>query len=404
MPTNVILPRIDSAMMEGTIQEWKKKEGDPVSKGDVLYILETEKVTFEVEAEIDGILEKIFYREGDSVQVGMVVAVILQPGENASDITDESASRQYESTQMEEETVPSNVAKNEVRTRDKPKKTKATPAAKRMAKELNIDITQIEGSGPGGRINKEDVEKYVSFPKAPETPQEPIAEEIKELSSMRRTIARRMSESFQSTPHFFLASDVDMSELIVAREKLLPSVATRSKNGVRLTFTDLFVAIIAAALEEHPEINVSWAEGSVRIRQEVNIGIAVNLENGLVVPVMRNVNRKKLYEIADVRAALVEKARTGKLMPDDMRGGSLTITNLGMYGIDRCYPIINPPESCILGFGRIREVPVVCGAEIRVSSVMTVSLAVDHRVLDGAMGSDFLKRIKELMENPLLVI
>lgn len=219
---------------------------------------------------------------------------------------------------------------------------------------------------------------------------------------MRKTIARRMTESFQSVPHFSLTVEVDMHELKRVREALLTT--TEKRTGIRITYTDLFIKIVARAVEDNPAINVSWAGDALSRHHTIDIGVAVNVENGLVVPVLKEANKKSLEEIAKNRADLVDRARKGKLLPAEMKGGSLTVSNLGMHGIDQFNPIINPPESCILGIGRTVEKPVVREGIMVIRPMTKLTLSIDHRVLDGGSGSRFLQRISELIENPLLMM
>jgi pyruvate dehydrogenase E2 component (dihydrolipoamide acetyltransferase) len=397
MATEVVLPRIDAGMTQGTIVEWKKKKGDWVKKGEILYVLETEKVSVEVEAPESGILSEVMAKAGDVVTVGTVVAFLLQVGERLPEIP--------EQVKVEiKEGIPAapkieTVEKFEAAQEATP--IKASPLAKRMAKEHNIDLSGIEGTGPEGRITKEDVMQVAD--KAKKTAAGPIIqEEVLPLSSMRRTIARRMIESFQSAPHFYLTVEVDMEELRKAREKLRPSI--EKITGVRLTYTDLLIKIVANSIEGHPGINVRWGGDGIERLRDINIGLAIAVEDGLIVPVIRQANAKSLIEIVRIRADFGQRAEEGRIRLDDMRGGSLTLTNLGMFGIDQFSAIINPPESSILAIGRIADRPAVHNGQIVIRPRMNLTFSIDHRVLDGVSGSRFLQRIKELIEHPLLLI
>jgi pyruvate dehydrogenase E2 component (dihydrolipoamide acetyltransferase) len=349
------------------------------------------------------------------VAVGVIVAYILSPGEKMpQELGKTSGAGEPQETPVsadvpkKDEQVQREAASNEGRI-------KATPIAKKIAKELSVDLSMVTGTGPAGRINREDVERFAESRSRPqktekktEEPQsqpqktEMKADDIIAMSSMRKTIARRMTESFQSTPHFFLTVEVDMHELKQVRESLLAIIEKRT--GIRVTFTDLFIKIVAHAVEDNPAINVSWAEDALSVHHEINVGVAVNVENGLVVPVLKEANKKSLEEIAKNRLDLVDRARKGKLLPSEMKGGSLTISNLGMLGIDQFNPIINPPESCILGIGRTVEKPVVREGAVIIRPMVNLTLSIDHRVLDGGSGSKFLQRIGELIENPLLMM
>lgn len=390
MATEVILPRIDPGMSEGTIREWKKKEGDWVEKGEVLFILETEKVTFEVEAEESGILGKVLAKTGDVVPVGKIVAFIVQPGEEVPEIP----------VKPREAVVPAEKAK----ATEQPTAIKASPLAKSVAKEHGIDLSLIKGTGPGGRITKGDVMQVIEGAKkaevAPTLEEEPG--ETIPLSSMRRTIARRMVESFQSAPHFYLSVEVDAKELSQVREELTPYI--ERLTGIRLTYTDLLLKITAQALKQHPEINSTWTRDGIKRLNNVNLGLAIAVEGGLIVPVLGQANTKSLAEITTMRADFAGRATQGKIRLDEMRGGSLTLTNLGMFGIDQFNAIINPPESCILAVGRIMDKPIVYNGEIAIRPRMNITLSIDHRILDAASGSNFLQTIKELVEQPMLMV
>jgi pyruvate dehydrogenase E2 component (dihydrolipoamide acetyltransferase) len=397
MAAEVVLPRIDAGMTQGTIIEWRKKGGDWVKKGEILYVLETEKVTFEVEAPESGILSEVMAKPGDVVIVGTVVAFILQPGEEVPEIPTrvKVEIKEGKPPAQKIETVEKFAAAEEATA------LKASPLAKRIAKEHNIDLSLVEGSGPEGRITKEDVMQVIDGAK--KNALGPIGqEEILPLSSMRRTIARRMIESFQAAPHFYLSVEVDAEELRKARAKLMPSI--EKITGIRLTYTDLLIKITAKALEGHPEINVTWAGDGIKRLRNINLGLAIAVADGLIVPVICQANTRSLTEIVSMRADFGQRAAQGKIRLDEMRGGSLTLTNLGMFGIDQFNAIINPPESSILAIGRIAEKPVVHNGQIGIRPRMNLTFSIDHRVLDGVLGSRFLQSLKELIEQPILLI
>lgn len=395
MATEIILPKLDEAMVSGRIVNWQKKEGDWVEKGEIVFVLETEKVTFEVEAPESGILSGIKAKAGDVVPVGQVVAFILQPGETIPEIPRPIA-------QVKKGT------KEAPQTKEKAKEAggiKISPVARKIAEEHGIDISLVAGTGPHGRIVKEDVLQAVEEAnKVKEV--EPGAEKVEgakplAMSLMRETIAHRMTQSFQSAPHFYLSVDVDVKELGRMREELVSSI--EKAVGVRLTYTDLLLKIVAKAVEDHPEINVTWTDAGIKKLSEINIGLAVAVEAGLIVPVIRQVNLKSLADIACARSDISKRASEGKITLSEMRGGSLTLTNLGMFGIDRFEAIINPPESCILAVGRIAEKPTVVKGEVTIRPQMNLTLSLDHRVLDGISGARLLGRIKELIEQPFLI-
>jgi len=403
MATKVIMPKLGLTMTEGTITEWKKTEGEAVEKGEILYVLETEKVTFEVEAPESGILGKIVAKEGDVIPVGGIVAYILQPGEKLTDIPEPVVEAE---TKEEEIKVPAEAAKPIAERAKLSEGVKISPLARRIAEEHNVDISTLMGTGPEGRIVKEDVLRAVEegkiAAKPPTEKESSVEEKTVPLSSMRKTIARRMVESFQSAPHFFLTMEVDTRELEEVRQQLIPSV--EEKVGTRLTITDLLTKMVATALEEHPEMNCSFIDGSVKLFSWIDIGLVTAVEGGLMVPVIRQANKLSLPQLARVRAELTEKARERKVSLDEITGSTFTISNLGMFGIDQFSAILQPPEGAILAVGRIINKPVALEGEIVIRPRMTLTLSIDHRVLDGVSGAGFLQRVKELIEKPTFLL
>jgi len=390
MAVAVILPKLDEAMRTGRIIKWLKKEGDRVEKGDVLFELETEKVTFEIEAEQSGILSNVRAKAGDAVPVGTTIAFILQPGEVAPEVAEPVAKA--------EGAVPVEVPRVA-----KEVEVKASPVAKKIAKEHNIDLSLVKGTGPGGRITREDVLQAVEESQAVTAPpvrEEPelAEEEIVPLSSMREIIASRMTESFQ-VPHFYQTIEVDTTELSKAREQLMPFI--ESKTGIRLTLTDLIIKIAAKALEDNPSVNCTYMDGAVKLFKRIDIGLVTAVEGGLVVPVIHQANIKSLAEIAQVRAELVQKARDRKLSMEEMRGSTFTISNMGMFGIDQVSAIIQPPEAAILAVSRIADRAVVRDGEIVIRPMMNLTISIDHRILDGVIAATFLQSLKNYIENPI---
>jgi len=391
MAVAIIFPKLDEAMRSGKIVRWVKNEGDWVEKGEVILEIETEKTAFEIEAEVSGILSKMMVKAGDEVLVGATIAFILQPGEEAPEVPEPVVVRTKGEKQVETPKVTKET-----------KAIKASPLAKNIAKERNIDLSLVAGTGPGGRITKEDVlraleaGKAVTAPAAREEP-ELAEEEIVPLSSMREVIARRMMESFQ-TPHFYLTVEVDAQELGETRNQLIP--ITESKTGIRLTLTDLIIKIVAKALEDNPSLNCSYVDGAVKLFKRIDIGLVTAVEGGLVVPVIRQANKKSLAEIAQARAELVQKARERTLSKEEMTGSTFTISNLGMFEIDQFNAILQPPEAAILAVGRIADKAVVRNGEILIRPMMALTLSIDHRVLDGVLGAQFLQSLKNYIENP----
>lgn len=404
MAVAVIMPKLDEAMRTGRIVKWIKKEGDRVEKGDVILEIETEKTAFEIEAEEVGILSKVMAKEGDDVPVGATVVFVLQPGEKIPEVPEPIAEAK------EEVPVEKLKVTNEAETikASSSGTIKASPLAKNIAKEHNIDLSLVTGTGPGGRITKEDVlqavedskTKVVATPPAREEP-EVTEEKIVPLSSMREIIARRMSESFQS-PHFYLTVEIDTQKLGETRKQLIPLV--ESKTGIRLTITDLIVKMVAKALEDNPLVNCSYVDGSVQLFKRIDIGLVTAVEGGMVVPVIRQADRKPLTEIAQARAELTQKARDRKLTKEEMTRSTFTISNLGMFGIDQFSAILQPPEAAILAVGRITDRVVARDGEIIIRPMMTLTLSIDHRVLDGVIGAEFLQSLKNYIENPVTMI
>ncbi len=382
MAVAVILPKLDEAMHTGTIVKWLKKEGTKVEKRESILEIETEKVTFEIEAEESGILSKIMVKVGDEVPVGTTIAFILKPGEKAP-------------------RVPQLTVR--VKEEAQAKAIKASPLAKTIAKEHNIDLSIVVGTGPGGRITKEDVLRSLEKGKVAATPSaqeesELVEEELVPLSSMRKTIARRMTESFQ-TPHFYMTVEVDSQELEKKRKHLIPLI--ESETGIRLTVTDLMIKMVAKALEDNSSMNCAYVDGSVKLFKRIDIGLVISVEEGLVVPVIRQANKKPLAEITQLRTELVQKAKDGKLSMEEMRGSTFTISSMGMFGVDQFSAILQPPEAAILAIGRIADKAVVREDKIVIRPMMTLTLSIDHRVLDAAVGANFLQSLKNYIENPV---
>ena len=400
MAIKVTMPKLGLTMTEGTITEWKKKEGEQVEEKEIIYVLETEKVTYEVEAPAPGTLGKIVAREGAIVPVGGVVAYILQAGETLADI----AELAVEKAEAEE---PIETKKAAVETPKTPGEVKISPLARKMAEEHGIDISTLKGSGPEGRIVKEDILQAVGESKtvaeaAAKEEVTPGEEETVPLTSMRKAIARRMAESFQSAPHFYLTIEVDTRELDKLLQELIPTA--ESKTGIRLIYSDLLTKIAAMALEENPEMNRAFANGGAKVFRRIDIGLVAAVEGGLIVPVIRQANQKSVVEIAKDRAELTEKAKQHKLSPAEMTGSTFTIFNLEAFGIDQFSAIIQPPEGAILAVSRPTEKPVAIQDEIVIRPMISLTLSIDHRILDGVIGANFLQRVKELIENPVFML
>jgi len=380
----VTMPKLSVAMKDGTIVKWFKKEGEAVKEGEVLFEVETQKVSNEIEAPASGILCKILAPEGSIVPVGELIAIITEPGEELPPIEE-----------IKKPTVPTGIEK----------KAKVSPLARKLAEEYKIDLTKIRGTGPDGQIVKEDVLRAVEEAKVvPAVPVAPSPTELVEtaevvtLTDMRKTIAERLSHSYREAVHVTMTMEVDMSEIRRLRQRLLPEIKEKAK--VSLSYTDMLVKAVAIAIKKNPIINSTLEADQIKILKPINIGVAVALEDGLIVPVIRNADKKSLIEIASCLRDLTEKAKQKSLSLDDVTGGTFTISNLGMFGVDTFSPIINPPQSAILGVGAIKDKPVVMDGQITIKPIMTLTLVFDHRILDGATAAVFLKTIKEILEKP----
>ena len=407
MPVEIVMPKLGLTMTEGLIVEWRKKEGDPVKKGDILFVLETEKVTYEVEAPEDGALGKILVKEQETVPVGAVVAILLKPGESAVEVTAAPvAAPKAEAASPAPAAASSAAAPTAVAPSGG--RVKATPLAKKIAKELGIDLSAVAGTGPGGRILREDVEKAkASGIKAPAAAAPaaaaPSAEEkLVPFTGMRRTIAKKMLQSKLEAAQTYMSNTVDASNLQRYREALLPFV--EKKYGVRLTITDLMMKVTGAALREHPVVNTRWTEKGVLYLPEVHMGMAMALDEGLIVPVIKSINAKSLGQIAVDRTALIKKGKTNSFLPDDIKGSTFTLSAMGMFGIEQFTAIINQPENAILGVAAIIDKPVVVKGQIVIRPMMNVNLSYDHRTIDGAEAGKFMQTLKAFIEEPVLIL
>jgi pyruvate dehydrogenase E2 component (dihydrolipoamide acetyltransferase) len=409
MPIDIIMPKLGLTMTEGIIVEWKKNEGEEIKKGDILFVLETEKVTYEVEAPEDGILGKIIVHAQEAVPVGAIVAYLLRPGENAvalstmaiAALPDKSAPAA--SAQV---APPSGTAQSLKVASDR---IKATPLAKKMAKVMGLNLDGITGSGPAGRITREDIEKaQIAAKEKMAVP--PLAQsmagaapervgKVVPFTSMRRTIAKKMLASKVEAAQAYMGNTIDATRISVLRKILLPRI--EKKCGVRVTITDILMKITGAALLEHPVINTRWTDQGILFLPDVHMGMAMALDEGLIVPVIRDINKKSYSQIAEDRVQLIQKGKKNKFLPDDIKGGTFTLSAMGMFGLETFTAIINQPENAILAVGAIIEKPAVVAGEIVVRPMMTVNLTYDHRAIDGAEAGKFMRTLKEMLEEPL---
>jgi pyruvate dehydrogenase E2 component (dihydrolipoamide acetyltransferase) len=417
MSNQVTLPRLGQGMESGVIVKWLKSEGEEVEKGEPLYELDTEKVTQEVEADASGVLLKILANEGEEIEVGKAIAVIGEAGEEVlapegesedpTEVAEEDKEEEGEPApereeEREEGREAGTDAPSEPEQRANGGRVKASPLARRIAKERGIDLAQLRGTGPDGRIVAEDVERAEVRPTASEPARvtERGRVEVVKLNQMRKTIARRMTEAWEA-PVFQISMSADMSASIRLREALLERV---EEGGVRPTYSDILNKVVALALMRHRDMNAHFAGDEVWLFPTANIGIAVAVPHGLVVPVIRSCETKTIPEIAAARADIVGRTREGKLRTEDLEEGTFTISNLGMYGVERFTAVLNPPQAGILAVGAIEERAVVEEGELEIQPRMDLTLTVDHRSVDGATASEFLRTVKSFLEEPGLAL
>ncbi len=409
MPVEIVMPKLGLTMSEGLIIEWKKKEGDQVKKGEILFVLQTEKVTFEVESPADGVLGKILVGENETVAVSTVVAYILEPGEDISHLGEVAVPPLAGPIQTEEAAAPhvggGPVPVEHAKGREGGR-VKASPLAQKIAKAHNMDIRSIRGTGPAGRIVREDVERAIEEQKgkaAPvvEPPEEEVSQRLVAFTGMRRAIAKNMMASKLETAQTYMSNAVDASKIVELRKDLLPYMEERF--GVRITITDVIMKIAGAAIREHPIMNSRWTDNGILYLQEVHMGMAMALPDGLIVPVIRDINKKSLGQIALDRVELMRKGKEKQFLPDDISGSTFTVSSMGMYGVEYFTANINVPESAILGIGAIIDKPVAIDKQVVVRPIMNVTLSYDHRIIDGAEAGKFMRTLKTLMENPIVM-
>ena len=406
MPVEIVMPKLGLTMTEGLIVEWRKKEGDPVTKGDILFVLETEKVTFEVEAPEDGTIGKILVKEQETVPVGAIVAYLLKPGESTAAITATPAAAPRAEAASPAPAAASAAAAAPAAPAGG--RVKASPLARKVAREYGIDLAAVAGTGPGGRVLRQDVEKAKAAgtqkpAAAAPAPAAPAAEEkLVPFTGMRRTIAKKMLQSKVESAQTYMSNTVDASKLQQYREALLPFV--EKKYGVRLTITDLMMKVTAAALREHPVVNTRWTDKGILYLPEVHMGMAMALDEGLIVPVIKSINSKSLGQIAVDRTALIKKGKTNSFLPDDIKGSTFTLSAMGMFGIEQFTAIINQPENAILGVAAIIDKPVVVKGQIVIRPMMNVNLSYDHRTIDGAEAGKFMQTLKAFIEDPVMIL
>ncbi len=393
MAIKIIMPKIGLTMMEGKIVQWRKKEGDKVEKGEILFVFETEKTTFEVEAPESGILARIFFQVEETVPVGATVGLVVEKEEEFLALS-EGEPR----APLDERGKPS-----PQKTMAPASRIRGTPLAKRIAKEKGLDLKSISGTGARGRIRRMDVERTLAKRPAEPAPSPGVrAGTLVKFTGMRRMIAQKMLASKVETAQAYMSNTIDATKILEVRERLNPVI--EKEVGVRLTITDLLMKISAAAISLHPIMNTRWTPEGILWLESIHMGMAMALEEGLIVPVIWEIEKKSLAKIAQTRAELVRKGEKGELTPDDLKGSTFTVSSLGMYGVEEFTAIINQPESAILALGAILDKPVVVNKEVVVRPIMTVNLSYDHRVIDGAKAAQFMKTLKILSEDPILTL
>lgn len=415
----VRMPKLSDTMTEGVVAEWHKNVGDKVESGDLLAEIETDKATMEFESFQEGVLLYRGVEKGEAGPVDSILAILGEEGEDYSALLKEDAAaeekeekpadKKQEESKVEQPKPEAAEVKAEKResTQEKPiakpdtgGRIIASPLARKLAEEKGIDLADVEGSGDGGRIVKRDIESYQ--PKVAAIGAQAVGEESyteENVSQMRKTIAKRLAESKFTAPHFYLTIELDMENAMAARKAINENI-----KPAKISINDMVIKAAAAALRKHPQVNASWLEDKIRYNHHIHIGVAVAVDEGLLVPVVRFADQKPMTQINAEVVEMAEKARTKKLQPKDWEGNTFTVSNLGMFGIEEFTAIINPPDACILAIGTIVEKPVVKNGAIVIGHTMKVTLSCDHRVVDGAVGSAFLNTFKKYIENPVMML
>ena len=416
----VYMPKLSDTMTEGVVAAWNKKVGEDVKEGEILAEIETDKATMEFESFYDGVLLHIGVETGNAAPVNSVLAVIgakdediaeilknAGSGESAAEVPAPAEENKAEVTDAKPAPIPATTHSpiaNTSNSQSSNEKIFASPLARKLANEKGIDLNTLQGSGDNGRIIKRDIDHYIPF-----TPSAPVAQfssapagkesyRDETVSQMRKTIARRLADSKFTAPHFYLTLDIDMDNAIAARKSM------NAMEGVKVSFNDMVVKSVAHSLKKNPNVNSAWMGDFIRRNDHVHIGVAVAVEDGLLVPVVKFADTKGLMQISAEVKDFAQKAKDKKLQPSDWEGNTFTISNLGMFGIESFTAIVNPPDSCILAIGGIKQIPVVKDGALVPGNVMKVTLSCDHRVVDGATGAAFLQDFKQFLENPVSML
>jgi len=412
----VRMPKLSDTMTEGVVAEWHKKVGDSIESGELLAEIETDKATMEFESFQEGVLLHIGVEKGQNAPVDSILAILGEKGEDIQELLkDETAPKEEKEPQKEEKLVAKAEHLKETPVESPPiietssnsnnsfppaesisnSGSKASPLAKKLAEERGINLKFVNGTGTDGRIVKRDIDNFQG--KSSITGQESFIDES--VSPMRKVIAQRLSESKFSAPHFYLTVSINMDNAIESRKAINKAISPS-----KISFNDFVVKAAAVSLKDHPKVNASWHGDFIRYNNHVHIGVAVAVDEGLLVPVVRFANEKSLTNIGEEVKTFAKKAKNKKLQPEEWEGNTFTISNLGMFGIDEFTAIVNPPDACILAVGGIQQVPIVKSGEIVPGNIMKVTLSCDHRVVDGAVGSAFLNTFKNYLENPILLL
>jgi pyruvate dehydrogenase E2 component (dihydrolipoamide acetyltransferase) len=436
MPTNILMPALSPTMTEGTLARWLKHEGDTIRSGDVIAEIETDKATMEVEAVDEGVLGTILVSEGtQGVKVNDPIAVLLDAGEKPAPAAKQSAAPPPPEAVAPAAPAPAPVVEMPVvepqaakaapaqtaNGHDEPGRIFASPLARRMAQQAGIDLNAVKGTGPSGRIVRADVEAahggasaaaaaaaapavgpHAATPAA-RTPAAPISaphESIK-LSNVRKITARRLTEAKQTIPHFYVSIDVELDALLKLRTELNAKSPKEGAGAFKLSVNDLLIKACAVTLRRVPKVNASYTEDAIILYDDVDISVAVSIPDGLITPIIRQADRRGLAAISNESRALIERARAGKLKPEEFQGGGFSISNMGMYGVREFAAIINPPQAAILAVAAAEQRPVVKAGQLAIATVMTVTLSVDHRAIDGALAAEFVAEFKKIVEDPL---
>jgi pyruvate dehydrogenase E2 component (dihydrolipoamide acetyltransferase) len=424
MATNILMPALSPTMTEGTLARWLKKEGEQVKAGDIIAEIETDKATMEVEAVDEGILGKILVPGGTAaVKVNDVIAVLVEPGESADaapaakPASAAAAPKPSAAPAAAPVAAPVAVPAPNGHAASAGDRIAVSPLAKRMASQAGLDLSRVAGSGPNGRIVKADVVAALAKGPAPQAAAAPVpaarmpaapvntaalgAHSAVPHSTMRKVIARRLSESKQNVPHFYVSMDIELDALLALRGQLNAASPKDGAGAFKLSVNDMIIKAAAVALRRLPKVNASWTEDATLLYDDVDISVAVSIPDGLITPIVRKADQKGLVAISSEMKDLAARAKAGKLKPEEFQGGGFSISNMGMYGVRDFAAIINPPQAGILAVSAGEQRPVVKGGQLAVATVMTCTLSVDHRIVDGALAAEWIAEFKRIVENPL---